>query len=349
MKVIKKALYNIKRFFWLCAVFVIRIVLAKRNFKVPIFKGLYFNIFGGFTSDQVALYNLNKKNKKDYLSEFDWYKSRRINYPNAHMLNDKLVCVEMIKDYVNTPKTLFFKKNNKIFIENNEINIGDAIKILKKEKSAFFKPISIGKGIGIFRIDYRNKKFYLDFKELSENKMINILKAKEEYFLSTRISQAKYLDNIYDKTSNTIRLITVRDKSNKVIPLIAVQRLGTKETIPVDNGSRGGIVSFIDMETGTLSKAKSLHNKKSYKNHPDSDSPIEGVVIPNWKEIKNEMVSVAEKLPQFKFIAWDILPTDNGIFVLEANNSSGVNIIQVFGGQRNKELGKFYKEQKIIR
>lgn len=348
MKVIKKALFKIKRFFWLSAVFVIRIVLAKRNFKVPVLKGIYFNIFGGFTSDQVALYNLNKKNKKDYLSEFDWYKSRRINYPNANMLNDKLVCVNMIKDFVNVPKTLFFKKNNRIFTDNKEISLEEAINVLKKEKSAFFKPISVGKGIGIFRIDYKNKKFYLDFKELSEDKMINILREKEEYFLSTRIKQAKYLDEIYDKTSNTIRIITVRD-NDKVDVLLAVQRLGTKETIPVDNGSRGGIVSYVDMKSGTLSMAKSLHNKKTYKHHPDSGNPIEGVVIPNWKKIKSEMISVAEKLPQFKFIAWDILPTDNGIFVIEANNSSGVNIIQVFGGQRNKELGKVYKKHKIIK
>ena len=53
----------------------------------------------------------------------------------------------------------------RIFIENKEISLDDAIKILKREKSAFFKPISIGKGIGIFRIDYRNKKFYLKVKK----------------------------------------------------------------------------------------------------------------------------------------------------------------------------------------
>ena len=56
-----------------------------------------------------------------------------------------------------------------------------------------------------------------------------------------------------------------------------------------------------------------------------------------------------EKFPYLYFVAWDIVLTDNGPVVIEANTSSGVNIIQVFGGQRNKELGQFYKEHNIIK
>ena len=56
-----------------------------------------------------------------------------------------------------------------------------------------------------------------------------------------------------------------------------------------------------------------------------------------------------EKLPYLKFVAWDLLITEKDICVIEANSSSGVNIIQVFGGQKNKELGKFFKENNVIK
>lgn len=342
MKKIKDVLSYIKHKLWLQAVWFVRILCSKSHMKVPITKAIYYSIFGGFTKDQIALYDLIKENKKEYLSEFDWYKSRRINYPNSYMLNNKLICNNLLKDLIKIPKTIIEKEKNK------EIDIEKTLEIIKKEKSTFFKPISRGKGIGIFRIDYEDNKFYIDFKETKEEYIKKLLKEKDNYFISSCIKQANYLNKIYDKTSNTIRLITAKDE-NKIKILFAVQRIGTKETIPVDNGSRGGLIAKIDLETGMLTSARSIQNKKEYKMHPDSNNPIENVTIPNWDKIKKQMIKTAEKLPQFKFIAWDLLITEEDLYVIEANSSSGVNILQLWGGQRNKELGDFYRKNKIIK
>lgn len=351
MKYINLLLKKIKKIVWLAAVFIVRIIFAPNHFKVPIFKGLYYNLFYGFTKDQIALYDINKDNKNEYLSEFDWYKSRFINEPYNFVLNNKLVCVDLIKNYIKTPETYIIKKDNTFYsYDDKKYDIEKVMSLIKEKKSAYFKPISVGKGIGVFRIDYKNNKFLIDYKETEEKHLKSILINKNNYFLSSCITQAKYLNNIYDKTSNTIRLITVRDKKTNTIKVLhAVQRIGVKETIPVDNGSRGGLISEIDLKTGKLSIAKSLHNKKTYKNHPDSNNPIEGVTVPNFDKIKKQVISVMEKLPYLYFIAWDLLVTDKDVYVLEANSSSGVNIIQVFGGVRNKELGAFYKEHNIIK
>ena len=240
-------------------------------------------------------------------------------------------------------ETYIIKKDNTFYsYDDKKYDIEKVMSLIKEKKSAYFKPISVGKGIGVFRIDYKNNKFLIDYKETEEKYLKSILINKNNYFLSSCITQAKYLNNIYDKTSNTIRLITVRDKeTNSIKVLHAVQRIGVKETIPVDNGSRGGLISEIDLKTGKLSIAKSLHNKKTYKNHPDSNNPIEGVTVPNFDKIKKQVISVMEKLPYLYFIAWDLLVTDNDVYVLEANSSSGVNIIQ--------ELGNFYRKHKIIK
>lgn len=345
----KKIIFNIKRFFWLIAVFIIKIVFAPRIIKAPFFKSLYYNFNGGFTSNQVALYNLNKNNKKEYLSEFDWYKSRKINYPNSYMLDNKLICVDLIKNYVNVPETLFKKENGALSCYDDIIDISVVLDMIKSKKSVFFKPISVGKGSGVVRIDYIDNDFYLDSEKVTSSKILSMLDQKDNYFVSVCIKQAKYLRNIYAETSNTIRLITGRSKDDKVKILCAVQRIGTSSTIPVDNGSRGGLVANIDINTGILSEARSIHNTNIYENHPDSNNKIKGIVIPNWNEISKEVLKVSEKLIDLKFIAWDILPTDNGFYVIEANSSSGVNIIQVFGGQRHKALGNFYREQGIIK
>ena len=180
--------------------------------------------------------------------------------------------------------------------------------------------------------------------------IINYLKKHDDWFLSEAMKQHPFLDEIYDKTVNTIRFITLKDpKTHQFKVFFAVQRIGTKETIPVDNGSRGGLVAKIDLETGILSEARCLHNRNVYKVHPDSGAPIEGVQIPNWQEMKADMLELANKLPYMHFIAWDILITEEGHCIIEANTSSGVNIIQLWGGQRYKELGDFYRYHGVIK
>ena len=106
----------------------------------------------------------------------------------------------------------------------------------------------------------------------------------------------------------------------------------------------------IDLDTGVLSEARCLHNRNVYEVHPDSGAPIKGAKIPGWAKIKEEMLELANKLPYMHFIAWDILVTEDGsICIIEANTSSGVNIIQLWGGQRNGELGDFYRFHKVIK
>ena len=348
MKILKNIYDKITKIIKLTVIWFTKILFAKSHFKVSLFKRIYFAINGGFTADQIVLYNLNNKNKKEYLSEFDWYKSRYINEPYNFILNNKLVCADLLKQYIKVPKTICVKRNgNLISTEHTINNYDDIIDIIKEYKSVYFKPINIGKGIGVYKISI-DKDIRIDFKKVSKNKLIEILSEHENWFISECIEQSKLLNQIYDKTSNTIRLITVRN-NNKCEALYAVLRIGTKETIPVDNGSRGGLVAKIDINTGVLSSAKSIQRVVDFKAHPDSNNKIEGVKIKNFDEIKTTFTNLMEKFPYLYFVAWDILLTDNGPVVIEANTSSGVNIIQLWGGQRNKELGNFYKQEKIIK
>ena len=71
--------------------------------------------------------------------------------------------------------------------------------------------------------------------------------------------------------------------------------------------------------------------------------------IPNWEGIKQQMLDVCKKIPYMDFIAWDLLITEEGVSVIEANTSSGVNIIQLWGGQKQGELGDFFEYHGAIK
>lgn len=347
----KKIYDKVTKIVKLSAIWVIRILFASNNFKVPFYKKVFYAVYGGFVADQIALYDLNLKNRKEYLSEFDWYKSRYINEPYNFILNNKIVCSDILKQYIKVPTTYFIKIKGKMYsFDGKECSFEDIYNLLKKEKSLYIKPISIGKGIGVNKLSFENNTLFIDYSKVKKHDFEQFLDNRDNWFISESVVQSKELDKLYDKTTNTIRLITVRDKTtNKCKVLYAVQRIGTKDTIPVDNGSKGGLVANIDLDTGVLSSAKSIKKICNYDIHPDSKNPILGIKIENWDNIKKQFVELMEKLPYLYFVAWDVILTSDGPVVIEANTSSGVNIIQVFKPQRDNELGKFYKKHKIIK
>lgn len=86
-----------------------------------------------------------------------------------------------------------------------------------------------------------------------------------------------------------------------------------------------------------------------YDTHPDTNAQINGKIIPNWKQIKEEIINCTNKLPYLNFIAWDVALTEDGIRILEANASSDATLFQIHKGVKNEELGQIYKEYNIIK
>lgn len=99
-----------------------------------------------------------------------------------------------------------------------------------------------------------------------------------------------------------------------------------------------------------LSEARCLHNRNVYQSASGFlGAPIEGVQVPGWQKLKEDMLVLADKLPYHAFHRMGHFVTEEGHCIIEANTSSGVNIIQLWGGQRHKELGDFYRYHGVIK
>lgn len=339
----------------LAVLWVRRILFSKDHFHINPFRRLYLNICGGYITDQYYIYDFKHNDRHEYLSEFDWYRSRYINEPFESMLNNKIITAEVLKHYVNVPRDLLLK--NKGFMVSLEDGKADGyrtdvdvLELMQKHDFIYMKPLAAGKGKGVHRLEMIDGMPAVDGVGMPLEAFFEFLDENDGWFLSEGVHQHPYLDAIYDKTTNTIRLITLRDpKTGCYKVFFAVQRIGTSATIPVDNGSKGGLVARIDLETGELSEARSIQALGSYDVHPDSGALIKGVVVPGWDSIKEKILDLARKFPFMSFIAWDILVTEEGFSIIEANTSSGVNIIQLWGPQRNGELGDFYRAHGAIK
>lgn len=344
----KKILKKIKLF----VLYWTRIVFVKNIFDdIPITTKLKANA-EGYLADQYVLYDFKHVDKKDYLSEFDWYRSRYINEPFDFSFNNKVVCAEMLKHHIRFSENYFIiNKHVLLDFDNGPRPYEEVVDRLKKEGKLVAKPFAMGKGNGVHVMEYAGGSYCIDTKPCKEKDMMKFLKKLDGYVISEFITQHPYSDEIYDKTTNTIRFITMRNtKTHEMELFFAVQRIGRKKTIPVDNGSKGGLVANIDLKTGELSEARCLQELGSWDVHPDSGNPIKGVVIPNWDGIKKEMLDVCRKIPFMDFIAWDLLIMPDGHpCIIEANTSSGINIIQLWGGQKQDELGDFFRHYGVIK
>ncbi len=328
-----------------------RILFATDHFNTPLFRRILL-AFRGFTPDQYWIYDLKHRSCSDYLSEFDWYRSRRINGKEALVLNNKVVCTQLLTPYVHVPPIICMRKNSGYVTDliGNVISSQKLAELIKESGKTVYKPISAGKGKDVKLLEFKDGKLFVNGREESLEEQTEKIITGKDWFLSEYIEQSDFMNSLFPDSANTIRIITARNPENNLFTVcFAVQRIGRKDTVPIDNASRGGLVSKIDLETGVMSEARTLHSLDVYEQHPDSGAQLKGTVIPGWKEIRKKIVELSSNFPYLDFIAWDLLQTEEGFCIIEANASSGVNIVQLWGGQRQAELGNIYKKYGIIK
>ena len=171
--------------------------------------------------------------------------------------------------------------------------------------------------------------------------------------LTPLVQQAAYARNIAPYSGNTIRVLSLRDADGPFV-VRAVHRFGTRETAPTDNWSQGSLCALVDLQTGTLGRAVK-HPRRTggvlewVTHHPDTGAAIEGVNVPHWAEVLNELYRTLEALPELVYVGWDVLVTDERFWVLEGNANTEFNALQVHGPLLKDERVKaFYKRHKII-
>lgn len=344
INIIKRMIKNLR-------IILYKIIKVRTTYRVPFLKRIKMNIMG-FTADQYERFNLKNNNIKDYISEFERWKSRDINGRYKIIMDDKIIFAEIFEKYVRIPKNIAWINKGKIYsLGNKKLNVDRIYDLLVVYKSLVVKPvIHGGAGKGVHVIEFKNDKVFLDKQFLEIKELDNFVKSLDNYIITEFIKQHNYADSLFKKTTNTIRVIIIRNPlGDGYIISNVVHRIGVNECIPVDNASRGALVSQVDIETGILGPAKSYFDKTVHRYHPDSGSEIEGIIIPHWELVKSELLSLAYKLPYIKFIAWDVVITEEGFSVIEANASSGLSLFQIWEGQRNTILGKFYKINGIIK
>lgn len=305
----------------------------------------------GFSSEEYVIFELKNNSHKAYLSELDRLLYREKIRDIRQMMDNKLVCYSILKNYVDVNKIYAYRLSGdkSITFLDSVDNIDQLIDFLKVAGKLVYKRISAGGGHGFILLEYDTNGFYQNRTACSEANIKKMLKDSDDYIIEEYCQQSEFEQNFFPYSVNTIRIITLGHKDGSVELAYAIQRIGLDAEKCVDNAGAGGLFASVDLSSGELSVAKSRRADLQgvrLSQHPVTGAQIEGTKIPNWSEIIDQLLELHRKLRfmGFNFIAWDVALTVNGIRIIEANATSGMKFVQMFTPQRNDKIGLWMKE-----
>ncbi len=236
---------------------------------------------------------------------------------------------ELVKR-LNNPKYLpyfedkyeFIKKFDK-YIKRSWAMIDDSTDrieaFLSDKEKIIVKPLDESCGKGIRIIDLTNYA--------SKHDLLEELKADGTPLMEEVVVQGSYMNNIYNNSVNTVRIITILNggKVNLVAGCLRVGRNGNY----VDNFNNGGIACIIDCKTGHAATDGYDKYRKQYEVHPDTGVKFKEFKVPNWDKVKELLDEAANIVPEVRYVGWDIaFDKDNMPFLIEGNGYPGQDVTQ---------------------
>lgn len=256
---------------------------------------------GYYDYEIFAFYNLSAKLRKTYVTRFI---SKKLNL----FMNDLDYC--HIFDNKDEFYAMFGEYTGRSYLDMSNATAEDVAKFVEGKEQIFCKLRSKTCGIGCERLniaDFENVQALYDY-----------LKEKEFYTIEDVIKCHPDIVKLYDNAVNSMRIITMLDKDQKPHCMYIVQKIGLNGSI-IDNNC---MFSPVDIETGCIKYP--AHSGDTtlaiiYEEHPNSHVKIQGYKIPFVKEAVEMCFEAALKVPQVRYVGWDVAVTEKGPIIIEGN------------------------------
>jgi len=141
------------------------------------------------------------------------------------------------------------------------------------------------------------------------------------HIVESFICQTGLLHEMNPSSLNSVRVITVR-QAQGITVLNTYFRVGRGGSV-VDNASSGGVMFEVDRHTGKLGQGTDFFGN-SYSCQPDTSFPITGKSVPRWDEVLAFCTAAHLAAPEgLDLIGWDVCVSEDGLYLIEANDCPG--------------------------
>ena len=280
--------------------------IHKKTHKCRLF--LFFDIIfcsikygsGPYDYQEFEFYNLNSKERKTYLT-------RVKNNAIVRMFNDKEIS-KKFDDKVEFNKIFNeYLKRDWLYLDNN---YDEFIKFSDNKKDFIAKPVggSGGEGIELIKVDKKKLKDIYEYL-VSNNKLL----------VEDKIIQNKEIAKLNKTSVNTFRIVTFFDGKETHI-LNVVFKIGNGGV--TDNFSSGSMYTFVC--DGKIIVPAIDRDDNIFYEHPISKIKIVGYEIPNYDKAIDLVRKCAKKMPEVKYVGWDVAITESDAVIIEGNCFPGV-------------------------
>ena len=261
-----------------------------------------FKYNAGYIDYKIAhMYELNDEQRKTVITRgISNNIGRRMNDKAYwHFFDDKTQFNELFREWIPRKWLLI-----------NERTETSALAEMMNLPQLIGKPLEGSSGQGIL-------KFTPEDWQDGPEAFLQRLREKGIGILEEIVVQHPVMASLCPTSVNTCRIATLLgDKQQGIV--YAFLRIGNGRVM--DNVDCGGMAARIDLESGTLKTVGADKAGNTYTQHPITGTEIIGFTIPYWEEAKQMCLEAAQKVPQMRFVAWDVAITPDGPTFIEGNS-----------------------------
>lgn len=310
----------------------------------------------GFYSSRLVMYGLTTSNFHNFVPDLLHEKLHPVNGRFSALIDGKFPIRFTLKDFPDyLPDMYYLTRDGLVFGLSDDLpgcqryEPGLLLDLLERKRKFFAKPESGGGGHGVYVFEKRSGEFFVNGQSMPESAVRKTLNNLDDHLISECVEQHAYARNLFAGSANTIRLISIRDEDTLLPVFIsAFHRVGTKKSQPADNLDSGGLFGKIDLATGELGKF-AFHPKGRqmawHTHHPETGVSLEGVIVPQWKQITESVLEISRKLPFLALMGYDVVLTDKGIKILEINSLPTVLFQAWEPAMLNKNAAAFFTKR----
>ena len=286
------------------------------NSILPLIDSIWTRFKYGCTLNHYIVGNFHKRSRferKKIFTYRHWCKIvSTVNAPShIHYLCNKVDFNTFFKEFI-----------RREWLYSKQMSFSDFESFCKKHRQAIIKPMNglEGNGIMLKNMPKNSDEVNTLFEKYKSSDILieeNIIQHHEMVF--------------GNKSVNTIRVYTVmNNKTGEVSIVKTVVRAGVGSSI-VDNSHQVGCAYEIDKAHGYIISPYYASNGLTSYIHPNTDICMLGKQIPFWSDVKEICIKAAKKIPECRYIGWDIAIKEDGPLIIEGNHMPDLDMIEFVG------------------
>jgi len=308
----------------------------------------------GFKPFRFTQYGLTEENYRNIMSERDYFYLYPLNNKYRRWIDDKLTMKYILAPFDKYMPRYYYhllKERGVMRLmdcpEGYKSNSGDVARLLRDKGQLAIKMTAGTYGIGFFKAEYKEEKYYVNGKDYDEDGFKTFITGLEDYIVTEFVEMHHELKALNPCSVNTVRVMVINEHGDDPIVPFAYMRIGTKKSGIVDNVAQGGMFCKVNVEDGHFYDGETAFNHEIVKveYHPDTHIKIDGY-LPNWDIVKKELVNMSLYYPQLKWLGYDIAITEDGFSIIEINSHQGLHKAHQYNEIVNGFLFRELKKKK---